>query len=156
MNLIFWRELFVIVFYTAPTVGLLWNYIVTDRSILSDRLSTTCKVICAINRRLESAASHLLHNLTHFMRSHLSTVSIVFANKSIAFCFHISNIGIQVQPKESLQRLVCSWAVHLAHRRVCSPTRGPRGEGNVPGASQLGLVYFPLLSIKHHFLVLIA
>lgn len=46
--------------------------------------------------------------------------------------------------------------MHLAHRQACSLTGGPRGERNVPGASQLGLVYFPLLSIKHHFLLLIA
>lgn len=120
--------------------------------------SATCKVICAINRRLLSAASCLLHNFTHFMHSHLSTMPIAFVNKSIAFCFHTSNIGIQVQPKaaESLQRSVCSWAVLLAHRQVCSPTRGPRGKRNVHGASQLGLVYFSLLSIKRHFLVLIA
>lgn len=34
--------------------------------------------------------------------------------------------------------------------------KGPRGKGNVLGASQLGLVYFPLLSNKRHFLVLMA
>lgn len=62
-------------------------------------VTSTCKVICAINRRLKSAAFRLLHNLTHFMRSHLSTMSIAFANKSIAFCFQTSNIGIQVQPE---------------------------------------------------------
>lgn len=34
--------------------------------------------------------------------------------------------------------------------------RGPRGEHDVPGASQLGLVYFLLLSNIHHFLDLMA
>lgn len=34
--------------------------------------------------------------------------------------------------------------------------KGPRGEWNVLSASQLGLVYFPLLSNKRHFLVLMA
>lgn len=34
--------------------------------------------------------------------------------------------------------------------------KGPRGERRALGASQLGLVYFPLLSNKRHFLVLMA
>lgn len=67
-------------------------------------------------------------------------------------------LALQVHLKEavSLQRSVCSWALDLTPWQVYSPTKGPRGESSALGGSQLGLVYFPPLSNKRHFLVLMA
>lgn len=72
--------------------------------------------------------------------------------------FYRANIGIAGQlggssesPKVSA---LLSFATHSPAGLFSN--KGPRGEWNVLGASQLGLVYFPLLSNKRHFLVLMA
>lgn len=81
----------------------------------------------------------------------------IFVNKSIALHFvepilaHKSTWRKSEYPKVS----VLLSLVHRPPAGLFSDT-GPRGEWNVHGASQLGLVYFPLLSNKRHFLVLMA
>lgn len=54
------------------------------------------------------------------------------------------------------QRSFCSWALYLNPWQVYSPTKGQWEEQSILGASQLGLVYFPPLSNKRHFLLLMA
>lgn len=81
-------------------------------------------------------------------------VVCIFVNKSVA----LQSLGPLLALKEavSLQRSTCSWALYLTPWQVYSPTKGQGEEWSALGVSQLGLVYFPPLSNKRHFLVLMA